>query len=255
MPIDIASGNVHDETTELRLPGKVELVWERRFSNALLGREPGWWGPGWTNRFQATLIRHAGGFEFQGPDGAVTLLSDSKGQVESGRTIGDPRAYVEVFMRAGRYVVQLWNTEGTEVRRYLFQPGEPRARMPLQSIEDLGGESLELERDAVGRLTSIHQRHENRRLLLEYTAGGRLAGVRLQGPDGQVHPVSRYDYDGRGRLVTVLDALEQADSYTYDANDRLAREVARHGGVASYRYDERGRCIWKSGVNRYDQNI
>jgi RHS repeat-associated protein len=125
--------------------------------------------------------------------------------------------------------------------------------MPLASIEDLTGQGLDLERDHTGRLITIRQRLEKRVLRLGYYPGDLLCSATLQSPDGQIHSLVRYEYDSKGRLSAAYNALGYADRYDYNAQGLLAREIAKHGGVFSYRYDEKRRCIRYSGLDRYDE--
>src|SRR4051812_43981968 len=103
MAIDIASGNLSIEFTDLSVPGKVPLVWTRRYSGASVAGLPGALGRGWTHRYAATLTRIPGGFEFVTPAGATEWLADPDGKVEGGGLVRNPTAFFEIFMREGRY--------------------------------------------------------------------------------------------------------------------------------------------------------
>jgi hypothetical protein len=52
MPIDVASGAVHFDLEDFRIPGRFPLQWARRYHTGLAG-EAGPMGPGWTNDFYA----------------------------------------------------------------------------------------------------------------------------------------------------------------------------------------------------------
>ncbi|MDQ2779503.1 MAG: DUF6531 domain-containing protein, partial [Pseudomonadota bacterium] len=96
MPIDIASGNVHEAYEDVRLPGLVELAFVRRYSGLLIGKHGGLFGPGWTTPFEAKLTRHVGGFEFISPTGGAEMIADSGRLVETGHTVAEPGAFTEV---------------------------------------------------------------------------------------------------------------------------------------------------------------
>jgi RHS repeat-associated protein len=253
MPINVANGNVHLEFEELSIPGKVNLIWERRYSGNLLSRPSGILGFGWTCRYEATLRRSAQAFEFFTPGGSVEVLPDVERAVERGRVIRSPGAFLEIFLEDGRYIVRNWNVESGEVQRYCFVPNVPGSPMPLASIENLTGQGLDLERDQTGRLKAIRQRLEQRALKFDYFTSGLLRSVTVHAPTGQSRLVARYEYQADGRLSAAFDARGFADRYEYDATGRLVREMARDGGVFSYRYDEKGRCIRYSGLDRYDE--
>jgi RHS repeat-associated protein len=251
MPIDVASGNLHLEFEDARISGKVALVWDRRYSGNLLPR-PGILGPGWRNRYEATLTRHAEGFEFVSPSGAASVVLDSAHGVERGHVIRQLSGSFEIFARDGRYVVQTWNTSSNEVLRYVFSPGEVGQTLPLLRIEDLAGNGLDLIRDRTNRLVEVRQRLEGRSLRLSYHVNGLVSAVSVESRSGNSQPIARYEYTDDGRLHAAFDALEYASRYEYDQNGRLARQVAKDGAVVSYRYDRQGRCNAMSGLDRYD---
>ena len=253
MGVDIASGNIHLEYEDVSIPGKIELVWDRRYSGTLLARPITPLGLGWTCRYFATLTKHSDSFEFGAPNGSVETLPDPDGTVEHGGVVRNLGAFLEIFKHSGRYVVQRWDVESGEVRRYCFAIGPLGRPLPLGSIEDLSGLDLLLSRDSQGRLTSIHQRLEERTLHLEYNKGGLIQAVVFQAPNGERHMLVRYEYDDAGRMIAAFDALDNADRYDYDRDGRVAREIAKHGGITSYRYDNKGRCVWSTGLDRYDE--
>jgi RHS repeat-associated protein len=253
VPIDIATGNVHIDSADLELPGRIELAWKRRYSSLLVERAGLWFGPGWSCPFGATLTRHAGGFEFTTPTGTIELFPDSAGAVERGEVVQHPGAFLEVFRDQERYVVQSWDADQERVRRYCFEASARGQAMRLASMETVSGDALDLVwSDADGRLQAVRQRVEQRELVLAHTRSGLIESVRLQGPGGPAQTVLRYEYDEHGRLAAAFDAAGFADRYEYGSDGRLEREVAKDGGVFSYRYDERGRCVRRSGLNHYD---
>jgi RHS repeat-associated protein len=253
MAIDLATGNVHLEYEIAPIPGKLDLVWERLYSGTLFSRQPGLLGAGWTCRYESRLTRQADGFEFVTPAGASEWLRARDGVVERGETIRHYGACLEIFFQAGRYIVQSWDLESELILRYCFRPGLPGQSMPLSSIEDLTGQGLDLERDKNGRLSTIRQRLEKRFFRLDYYPSGLLQSVTLHAPNGQNQPLARYEYDVRGCLSAAFDALDYADRYEYGTQGRLTREITKHGGVFTYRYDDNGRCIRYSGLDRYEE--
>ncbi|MBV8279896.1 MAG: RHS repeat protein, partial [Verrucomicrobia bacterium] len=253
MPINVANGNVHLEFEDVSIPGKVNLIWERRYSGNLLVRPSGIFGLGWTCRYEATLRRSVEAFEFVAPDGSVVVLPDREQVVERGRVIRSPGVFLEIFLEDRRYIVRTWDVETGEVQRYCFVPSVLGRSMPLASIENLAGQGLDLERDQTGRLKAIRQRLEKRTLKLDYFTSGLLRSVTIQAPAGQSRLIARYEYQTDGRLNAVFDARGFVDRYDYDMAGRLVREMARDGAVFSYRYDENGRCIRYSGLDRYDE--
>ena len=58
--------------------------------------------------------------------------------------------------------------------------------------------------------------------------------VEVTGADDQV---TRYGYDANGNETSVIDPMQQATIYGYDALDRLVQDTDRAGGLTRYAYD------------------
>ena len=254
MPIDVASGNVHFELTDIRVPGKVSLVWDRRYSVALLmSPSASEFGPGWTHRYAVSLRRHVEAFEFATPAGGVERLLDPDGSVERGAIVRNVGAEIEVFAEGDRYIVQTWSGSSGPIQRYGFTRRSGGERLLLKTYEDVTGQGLDLSYDETGRLVTVQQRLERRSLRLVYNTVGRVAAVVLVAADGSQTSLATYEYDRAGRLSAAIDALGYADRYEYDAVGRIVREILKDGGVFSFRYDLDGRCTRMSGLDRYDE--
>jgi RHS repeat-associated protein len=252
MGIDVASGTVRIERSLLSVPGRIALTWDLRYSTAP-GAEPGSvaLGRGWTNRYSPTLTRFARGFRFVTADGAVELLADVDGVVESGGVLRHLGAFFEIFRLDDDLMVQTWNVDSGLVWRHRFRVGEPGVPQALASIEDPSGHALDLVWDADGRLARVRQRAEGRELRMQYGPTGFLEQVGLAAGSA-LQPVAQYEHDAQGRLVTVSDAAGFSDRFEYDAQHRVTREVAKDGGVFHFRYDAQGRCIQRTGLGHYD---
>lgn len=254
MPIDVASGSVHRSFEDLYVDGVVPLIWERRYSTALIGKPPGMLGPGWTDLHAASLTRHAGGFEYVTPQGTTELLPDPEHIVERGGRIRHLGAFIEIFQLAQRYVVQHWSIDNTEVLRYCFDTSQPRPTLRLTSIERISGHALDLAWDpSFTSLLRIRQRLEGRELHLDYGGSSRLQSLVVVAPNGAQYAMARFEYDSLGRLARAEDAAGFSDRFEYDAQGRLTREVLKDGGVFHYQYDGLGRCICRRGLGHYNE--
>jgi RHS repeat-associated protein len=253
MPIDIASGNVHTTFEDLFIPGKIPLVWARSYNGASIRNSLGGLGRAWTHRYATTLTRFPGGFQFVTPTGVVELLADPNSSVEAGSTIRHFGAFFEIFMLEGRYIVQTWSTESDEVRRYVFVPDQLGVPLRLVGLQDVSGQGLDLVWDEDGRLQSVRQRLEQRQLNINHNRAGLVDRVTVLLENGEQQVVASYEYDNASRLVAAYDAAEFADSFEYDHEHRLEREVIKDGGLFRYRYDLQGRCVLRTGLNHYDE--
>jgi RHS repeat-associated protein len=253
MPVDVAFGSVSLEYEDVFVPGKVPLIWDRRYSTSLLTRAPrGSLGPGWTCRYDASLTYRDGQFELITPEGGAELFPNHEGGFGAGEVLRNPGAFWEIFRQGRRAVAQRWNVEGGDVWRYGFDADQPGQAWRLSSIEDVTGQAVDVAWTDAGRLESIRQRLERRELRFEYDKAGRLEKVFLQ-VDGERHQVAAYEYDARGRLIEARDAADIPDRFEYDAEGRLTREIVKDGGVFHYRYDKRGRCVLRTGLNHRDE--
>ncbi len=252
-PVDVASGTMYSTHKDISIPGKVELLWERRYSTALLDMPPSPLGPGWTTRYFAALTRDKKEFQFLAPEGYVEIFSDPEGKVDRGGIVRNLGTFQELAKRGEHYIITRWDVDTGNVERYLFQEGRRGEAWPLASIEDVTGQGLDMLRDKAGRLTGIQQRLEKRTLRIEYTPNDLIESVSFQMPDDRLQVLARYEYDQSTRLSAAYNALDYADRYEYDATSRMTREIVKDGGVFYFKYDEQGRCIKTSGLDKYDE--
>jgi RHS repeat-associated protein len=229
------------------------LTWERRYDTGLLAQGSTTIGVGWTTRYFATLTQAAGEFRFHTPEGGIEKFADPDNATDRGGVIRNLGTYQELERRDDRFVITRWNVDNANIERYVFREADPGIPLPLERIENATGQGLDLLRDERGRLTGIRQRPEQGILLVEYGAADRIGSVVFLTPDRQRHALARYEYDGIGRLVAAYDPLMRADRYEYDAASRLTREILKDGGVFYFLYDNAGRCIKTSGLDRYDE--
>lgn len=252
-PVDVAMGTVFNNYVDIDIPGKFRLVWERRYSTALLKSEATALGPGWTCAFFAHLTRVDKVYRFRTPEGGLETFPDPDDGVIRGQTVLKPGAFMELGKQGLMLRVTVWKPETGIVIRYLFHPGQNGKPWPLRFIEMPDGQGVELAWDeATGRLKGVRQKMEKRTLALEYTSHGRIAKVSFLMPGGGTRTAARYEYDGQGRLAAAYDALGHADRFEYDSEGRITREIVKDGGVFSFKYDDHGRCVRTSGLDRYD---
>jgi RHS repeat-associated protein len=252
-PVDVASGTLFGVWEDVRFPGRMALIWERRFSTSLLGGQPTPLGPGWTTRYFATLTRHGDAFHFFTPEGDVEIFDDPEEAVDCGGIVRNLNTFQELSRRGDQYVVTRWSVEELHVERYVFEKGRPDEVSPLVRIEDVTGQGLEMLRDKSKRLSGVRQRLERRTLIIQYAPGDRIKSVSFLLADERLQEFVRYDHDHRGRLVAAYDGFGSADHYEYDPDSRMTREVVKGGSVFSFRYNEKGQCVRASGLDHYDE--
>jgi RHS repeat-associated protein len=253
-PVDVATGTLYSTYRDGRILGKVDLIWERRYSTALLGSPPGHLGRGWTVSYFATLSAQPGEYHFVTPEGDNEVFSDAERKVERGGVVRNLSTTQELFKENDRYVVLRWDIDSDEIQRFIFAKGPEGQPWALQSIDNAAGQALDMLRDDKGRLVGVRQRLEKRTLGIEYSSE-KISRVFLLLPGHKTQPLVTYEYDDRGQLASAADPLGFVDLYEYDATGRMTRELVKDGGEFSFKYDDKGRCIKTWGMDGYDQKV
>src|SRR5262249_16810962 len=142
MPVDVASGRLHDEYQDLSIPGSIPLQWVREYSSGTLRTVPTALGLGWTTQYFAALRINDGRFELTTPYGDIEVFAAPGGIVAQGGRIRHFSTFKELFAADGRFVVQIWDVESGSVRRLVFQPRPRSAICLLSAIEDVSGRGL-----------------------------------------------------------------------------------------------------------------
>jgi RHS repeat-associated protein len=253
MPIDIGGGVFHEELQEISIPGKYELAWTRNYTTALLRSIPTPLGRGWTNPYFCGLTRQGTTYHFSGPQGSDDAFPDPDGRLQRGERVINLGAFLDLQRRDDGYVVRNWDVQRGEVTHYVFGLGQSRLGYVLRAIELPTGHGLDLEYGGRDRLVAIAQRVSGRRLVLNYDRNGWIEAVRFQPPSGEPRDQVRYRHDEAGALTAAADVAGLEDRYEYDADGRMTREVLKDGGVFTMRYDQQGRCVYRAGLDRYDE--
>jgi RHS repeat-associated protein len=251
-PVDVSSGTVYATYQDVRVAGRIDLTWERRYSTSLASSPATPLGRAWTTRYFATLTRDGSTFELRSPEGGIEFLPDVENIVDRGGVLQSLGSFQELSRRGAHYVLTRWNPDADEVERFVFSESN-RGKCLLASIEDTTGHGLDLERDPSGRLVAICQRLEGRRLVLDYNQQNRIASLTLVSHSAQEHCLARYEYGPGDTLDAAFDALGNTDRYSYDVASRLVREQLKGGGTFSFKYDSAGRCVETSGLKGFDK--
>lgn len=255
-PVDVASGVQFTAAHDAEIDGLVELTFRRSYSTALLTAAHSVLGPGWVHGFEATLVRDLAGFEFNGHDGQRISFDDVRGTFEASGSLLNAGECMELRREGDRLVVYHWHHWDDPVQKYVFLPAEGD-RMRLQARELPSGHGLVVQYDGRGRVGTVTQSAERRRLSFTYDDDGLLAELHVSVIQTSRPPmtqlVARYAYDALKRLILVYDPLGAAQEYGYDDAGRLILERGRNGGTYRMKYDAAGRCIETSGDGGYER--
>ncbi|MGH3937223.1 MAG: DUF6531 domain-containing protein [Pseudonocardiaceae bacterium] len=234
-PVNTASGNFVDFTTDLPFSGLLQLLNLTRAYNSRSDRDDGPFGVGWSCWASARLLPRSDGAEYEGPDGQRALFP--RMGAGYGRVVG-VNAQVEV-LEAG--LALQW----FDGRRWEFDDaGRPRL------VSQGPGTDVCFRYDDHGRLAGLQ--HCRGRDVEVTWDGPRIAGLscsdgrvvcyrydepgNLAGADGPAGP-KQYAVDEHGRVVSVSDADGViAFVNTYDEHGRVTEQLSPFGRRTSFGY-------------------
>ena len=228
-PVDVATGEMWYQTTDLRLGGAFPLEFGRVYRST--DHSDGPLGVGWTHSYDLRLVGAGSAFAtYEGADGRRIAFAKR----ETGAYYPNRHARMALSAVTGGYEL----SDPVSVTTYAFDSAGK-----LVSITNRDGLSQTLTYDGSGRLQTVSGPH-GRALVLSYDGNGRLASA--QGtPAG---PAVQYAVDDvAGKLDSFTDALGHSWQYRYEdaLHPHLMTEVVDPLGhtVESHGYDAAGRCV------------
>ncbi|WP_307856337.1 DUF6531 domain-containing protein [Catenulispora pinistramenti] len=259
-PVDVVSGWMLTEATDVDLPGVLPLILRRSYAS---GYETGrLFGPGWSSTLDQRLAVNEAGVHFVGDDSE---------RLDYPLPLGD----TEVLPERGRRWPLVWDRHSDELRitdpwsgrthhfsqvHYQDESGQIR---DLTAITDRNGNTIRVVRDERGTPRMVE--HPGYRIAVDTTdtaAGPRVSALRLlddaAGPDsGPGTELRRFGYDQRGRLSEVVNSSGQPFRYEWDEQNRITAWEDRSGYRYTYFYDALGRVVrgeggFQSGAFAYD---
>jgi RHS repeat-associated protein len=253
-PIDVATGVMHNTYTDVEIPGRVQLTWERFYSTQLT-KDASPLGLGWSNRYFCSLTQSDTGYLFNDGLGSEIVLNDPDNTIKQGSTVRNLGAFTEINLQNNRFVVTQWDVDSGESWSYVFYALSNDEISPLLELNDITGQGLEFAYDNNNsRLLGIRQKLEMRTLILRYSDQGLIEQVEFLSSNKKTRQtLVTYRYDSQGRLTKVFDAKGNKDSFDYDPNHRVILEKGKDGSEFKFRYDKQGRCIRSVGIGGYDE--
>ncbi len=241
-PVDVGSGAVFTLSTDFRIPGSLELRWQRRYSTA--AERNTWLGVKWTVPYFMSLRRLPDRYILDGPHGEEVTFSASAGRIPLGAVVANLSANMELRREAHHYSVLHWHSGG-DISRFCFQASDEKF-LALAWIENLAGHRIRLEYDSAGQPVRVLQELERRLIEIEYDGAGLISAIYFLGQKGPKLLV-RYEFDGSRRLIAAVDAMGYRKGYEYDTENRLIAESNPLGSRFVFKYDRLGRCTRTAG--------
>jgi RHS repeat-associated protein len=231
-PVDMATGFVVDEATDLLIAGRIPFVFKRFYSSARNKDVRATLGPGWAHNWEMSVWEEAN----------VTVLRDAEGrsiffeQVAVGR---------KTFHRGERMELKKLADDRWEIfhlatrTTYLFDAFEPKGQAALRSVRDAFGNKIEVHYTG-GRIQSIVDT-ASREIVFAWE------GQRIKRLDVRVAATSEqtveFAYTDMGCLASVTDALGSSELFEYDRQGRMISASLKTEVTFRYEYEpDTGRC-------------
>ncbi|MEC7525409.1 MAG: DUF6531 domain-containing protein [Myxococcota bacterium] len=249
-PVDVATGRVLTDFTDLVLPGPLPLRFERYYDSSLSWRR-GALGYGWAHSLEEAVWTERGKVVYRAEDGREVEfhLHERDGRtLRSGEEMFLP--FEQLTLRRGEHGAWSVRTLDGVTREFRPVAGDTSGVARLVRRRDRNGNTIDVHYDRDGLLSRVRD-SGGRDLVFTHDHERRLVAVAVPSPRGTgtyVHRRFRYDGD---LLVEATDSLGESWSFEY-ASKLLVRETDRNGLSFYFQYDGHGsgaRCIRTWGDN------
>jgi YD repeat-containing protein len=245
-PVDVGSGAVFTLSTDFRIPGSLELRWQRSYSTDATCHT--WLGPKWTVPYFMSLERRPDRYILRGAHGEEVIFPAPTGPLRVGVQLVHLSAKMELRRESDQYSVLHWHTGGQTIRFCFQLRGDQR--MLLTAFANMAGNRVRVEYDLKHRPVRLVQELENRTVEIMYGPTDLIHEIHFLSKSGRKALV-RYEYDDNQRLVEARDALGHRKGYEYDQENRIVAETNPLGARFVFAYDRLGRCVHTSGSDGY----
>ncbi|WP_102923528.1 RHS repeat-associated core domain-containing protein [Streptomyces noursei] len=243
-PVDLASGRVFLNQSDIALPGVLPLVFTRMYeSSTRLGRHL---GPSWSSLVDQRLEIDDEGIVFVTDTGMVLRYAVP----ETGERVLPKDGPRWPLMRTVQGDWAVSDPDTGRTRYFSDALHAPGLALP-DEITDRNGNRISFDyADETGIPYAV--RHSaGHELKLTCDKDGRLTALHLVGAaeDGSDRLVKSYGHDAAGDLVTVTSATGATTRFEYDAEHRMTAWIDSNGFRYEYTYDHRHRCVAQSGAD------
>ncbi|TCR15988.1 RHS repeat-associated core domain-containing protein [Streptomyces sp. BK205] len=254
-PVDVASGQMLLEQTDLDLPGVLPLVLKRtHLSDYTYGM---WFGRSWASTLDERIevdIRNQAMWARE--DGTVLVYEQLPGpQTPEVWPLEGPRIPLRRISEMGAQDLEFAATDPrTGWTRYFSKPGGKGWQLWLTTIEDRNGNQIDIHRDATGRPLDIT--HSGGYDIKVTGDRGRVTALALRGQDDgePALPVVDFGYDEDGDLTEVINSSGTPLRFTYDTQGRITSWTDRNDSTYRYAYDTAGRVVQTVGPDGFQSS-
>lgn len=237
-PIDMVTGEVIMQQTDLCLPGSLPIMLRRVHTS---GNPNGTlFGKAWASTWGQWLeVLDDGQVIFHNDDGASMRF-----EIPPVGGSNTHRIYrsVRLTRLSDGYKIE----QRQQATLYFRKRDFPHWR--LTAMLDRNGNQIDFIYDGMA-LAEV--RHSGGTRLMITNEDLAIARIALLHPDGQQSTLISYRYDQQDELCDVINSSGLPLTYTYDQAHRLTRWQDRNGKWFAYRYDANGRCVQTHGGDGY----
>ncbi|WP_078625319.1 DUF6531 domain-containing protein [Streptomyces iakyrus] len=248
-PIDMVSGEMLMEETDVELPGLPPMALRRtHLSTYQWGR---FFGPSWASTLDERLELDDEGAAYATEDGMLLFYPVPRPGA-SAMPLEGPRRPLDWDGAPGAPL--RINDPTTGVTRHFGPATKPAAAdeaftLFLVALTDENGARVDIDRAPDG--TPVAVRDSGGRHLHVDAADGRVLRLRLRNPeDGPAGTLLRsFGYDPQGNLTEIRDAGGLPRKLTYDERARITSWTDRNGYRYRFTYDALDRCVHGEGAD------
>ncbi|MGW0470268.1 RHS repeat-associated core domain-containing protein [Streptomyces coeruleorubidus] len=237
-PVDIATGAMYLQQTDVELPGLLPLTFTRR---AASNYRCGWWfGPSWASTLDQRLEVYDDSVVFITEDGMLLDYEVPSTTGASSYPEQGPR-WPLTLLDGGGFRIHDHDTGHTRT----FSPAI-RGLSLLRCISDRNGTTITLDYEPDG--TPLAMRHSGGYHVTFTVADDRVRALHLRGAgdDGADVTIKRFLYTD-GRLTGVVGSSGLPLTLAYDDGLRITTWTDTNASSYHYTYDDRGRCTAQGG--------
>ncbi|MEU1120734.1 DUF6531 domain-containing protein [Streptomyces sp. NPDC005879] len=240
-PVDVATGQMFLEETEVSLPGVLPLDFTRRVASGY--RSGGWFGPTWTSTLDQRLEADEDGLVFVTEDGMLLTYPHPQNPGSPVLPESGPRQPLERLDDGG---YRLTDPLTGHTRRFAPPTGDDGVA-PLTRISDRNHNTIDFDYDSDGAPRAI--RHSGGYHLTMTVQDERVTTLCLAGAaeDGSGLVLKQYGYSD-GNLTTVTGSCGLPMKFTYDERLRLTSWQDTNNSRYEYTYDDQDRCVGQRGI-------
>ena len=256
-PIDVASGQMLLEQTDLSLPGVLPLLIKRtHLSDYTFGT---WFGRSWASTLDERIevdIRNQAMWARE--DGTVLVYDRLPSpQAPEILPLEGPRIPLRRISEMGAQHMEFAATDPrTGWTRYFARPRGEGWRLWLIAIEDRNGNQIDIHRDGTGQPLAVSHSGGYDVKVTGDRDRGRVTSLALRDHDSgeAVLPVVAFGYDSQGNLTEVTNSSGSPLGFTYDEQNRITSWTDRNDSTYHYTYDTAGRVVETVGPDGFQSS-